>query len=81
MPMSKTLTQLVVLSSKSGVQSCERCQLELALGEVVVSKHCAGGRRKYYCKTCFVDARGKIIAIPMSKAAERLNLSQFEAVS
>jgi hypothetical protein len=79
--MSKTLTQLVVLSSKSRLQSCERCGLDLGIGEVVVSKPCSGGRRKYYCKNCFVDARGEIITIPMSDAAERLRLSQFNIVN
>ncbi|OLD56023.1 hypothetical protein AUI46_02340 [archaeon 13_1_40CM_2_52_13] len=78
--MSKTLTQLVVLSSKSRFQNCERCGLDLGIGEVVVSKHCSRGRRKYYCRNCFVDARGEIITTPMSEAAERLRLSHFEMV-
>jgi len=79
--MSKTLTQLVVLSSKRGVQSCERCGLSLGAGEVVVSKHCSRGRRRYYCENCFVDARGEIIAIPRSEAAERLKPSRLEVLS
>jgi hypothetical protein len=75
--MSKTLTQLVVLSSKSKLQSCERCGLDLGVGEVAVSKPCSRGRRKYYCKNCFVDARGEIIPIPMSEAVERM-LPRYE---
>ena len=49
----------------------------MGIGEVVVSRPCSRGRRKYYCRNCFVDARGEIIPIPMSEAVERM-LPRYE---